>query len=358
MPWSKVKSTGVRSLATTIVDVAREADVSIATVSRVLTGKSAVRNERRERVLDAAERLGYRPNALARSLREETTKTLALVLPNIANSFFTTIARVIEQNIREKGYSLILGSADEDPKKEEFYLNVLLEKRVDGIIVSPSQVGSPHLTKLSSMNVPLVLLDRDTEEINAPHVRADGREAIQQLVSYLIELGHEQLAIISGPLTISSGKERLTTFLQSAKDSRVPVPNQYVKIGDFRRRSGLKAMRELLALSKPPTAVFVANNLMTLGALQAIKAVGSKVPEDISLASFDDVAWFEFLDPPLTAIAQPTEELGSAAARMLLEMAEGGKRPKSLIMQAELLIRNSCEKPRGNVKCIGSNPRP
>jgi len=270
------------------------------------------------------------------------------VLPNIANSFFTTIARVIEKNIREKGYSLILGSADEDPKKEEFYLNVLLEKRVDGIIVSPSQMGSPHLTKLSSTNVPLVLLDRDTEEINAPYVRAGGREAIQQLVSYLIELGHKQLAIISGPLAISSGEGRLTTFLQSAKDSGVPVPKQYVKIGDFRRRSGLTAMRELLELPKPPTAVFVANNLMTLGALQAIKAVGSKVPEDISLASFDDVAWFEFLDPPLTAITQPTEELGSAAARMLLAMAEEGKRPKSLTMQAELLIRNSCAKPRVN----------
>lgn len=347
----------MRALATTIVDVAREADVSIATVSRVLSGKNPVRDELRERVLDAAERLGYRPNALARSLREETTKTLGLVLPNIANPFFTTIARVIEKNIRERGYNLILGSADEDPKKEEFYLNVLLEKRVDGIIVSPAQAGSPHLTVLSNTDVPLVLLDRDTDEINAPYVRADGREAIQQLVTYLIELGHEELAIISGPLTVSSGKERLTTFLQSAKDSGVPVAKHNVKIGDFRRGSGLTAMGELLELSKPPTAVFVANNLMTLGALQSLKAVGSKVPEDISLASFDDLAWFEFLDPPLTAIAQPTEELGSAAARMLLEMTEGGKCPRSLTMQAELLIRNSCEEPRGKVKCISSDPK-
>ncbi|TCJ19678.1 LacI family transcriptional regulator [Rubrobacter taiwanensis] len=329
----------------TIKDVAREAGVSTATVSRVMSGSGRVSERMRERVLAAADRLGYRPNAMARSLRSETTRTLGLVVSNVLNPFFTAVARAVEDAAHERGYSLILGNADEDPEKEELYLNVLLERRVDGLIVSPARAESPYLAEVVEEGVPVVFVDRHIEGIGAPVVRADGRRAVGELVEYLVGLGHRELAVISGPPEVVSGRERLEAFVGAAQQRGVPVMEERVRVGDFRRASGAVAMRELLALRERPTAVFVANNLMALGALREVRRAGLKVPEDISLASFDDVSWFELVEPPVTAISQPTGELGAAAARMLLEMVEEGRRPRSLIMDAELVVRDSCGRP-------------
>lgn len=332
---------------TTIKDVARDAGVSIATVSRVFSGRDPVSPEVRERVLRVVERLGYRPNAVARSLRVEATRTLGLVVSNVMNPFFTAVARAVEDAARERGYSLILGNADEDPRKEELYLDVLREKRVDGLIVSPARAESPHLVELAEAGIPVVFVDRSIEGVDAPVVRADGRRAVDRLVEHLVGLGHERLAIISGPPEVVSGGERLDAFLRSAEEKGAPVAEEHVRFGDFRRPSGARAMEELLKLAEPPTVVFAANNLMALGALQAIKAKGLKMPDGISLASFDDVTWFELLEPPVTAIAQPTRELGAAAVRMLLERVEEGRRPESMILEAELVIRGSCDRPGG-----------
>ncbi|MEW6637947.1 MAG: LacI family DNA-binding transcriptional regulator, partial [Actinomycetota bacterium] len=239
----------------TIKDVARRAGVSTATVSRVLSGKDFVSEQMRERVLAAVERLGYRPNALARALREENTKTLGLVIGNVMNPFFTTVARAVEDAARERGYTMLLGNVDEDPGKEESYLRVLLEKRVDGIIISPARAESPHLAKVVSERVPVVFVDRSVEGIGAPVVRADGRRAVNQLVRYLVSMGHKRLSIISGPPDVVSGRERLDNFVAAAAEHGAPVDPEYVKIGDFRRQSGMDAMRELLRLGSRPTAV-------------------------------------------------------------------------------------------------------
>jgi LacI family transcriptional regulator len=263
----------------------------------------------------------------------------------VMNPFFTAVARAVEDAAREKGYSLILGNADEDIWKEEFYLNMLLERQVDGLIVSPARAESPHLTEIARRGIPLVFVDRYIESIRSPVIRADGRRAIKQLVEYLVELGHRKLAIISGPPQVVSGGERLDAFLGAAKEQGVPIAEDYIRIGNFRRQSGSEAMRELLELDSPPTVVFAANNLMTLGALQVIRKKGLKIPDDISLASFDDVTWFELLDPPVTAITQPTEELGATAAQMLLEMVEEGRQPESCAIEAKLVIRDSCGEP-------------
>jgi LacI family transcriptional regulator len=327
---------------TTIRDVAREAGVSIATVSRTFSGTQYVRPAVRERVMTSAEQLKYRPNALARSLRVENTSTLGLVIPNVGNPFFTAMARAVEDAAREMGYSLMIGNADEDPGKESEYLNVLMEKRVDGLIVSPARAISPPLNEIARSGVPLVFLDRYVKGIEAPVVRADGRKAVDSLVEHLVDLGHERLAIISGPPETVPGRERLDAFLRGAEDRGVPVAEERVKIGDFRRESGLRAMRELLELNESPTAVFAANNLMGLGALQTLSRAGVKIPGEISFASFDDVSWFELTTPSVTAIAQPTAELGAAAARMLPVLMEGRERPESVILEAELVVRGSC----------------
>ena len=327
----------------TIKDVAKEAGVSVATVSRALNGVDRVSPAVRERVVAVAESLSYRPNAVARSLRARNTRTLGLVIPNIRNPFFTQMARVVEDVARERGYSLVFGNTDEDPEKEAEYLDVLLEKQVDGLIVSPARATAPHLEEIVRDGVPIVFLDRFVPGIKAPVVRADGRRAVGELVGYLSGLGHERLAIISGPTETVSGRERLDAFLTGAEEWDVPVSLDRIKIGDFRRESGFRAMRELLVLEAPPTAVFAANNLMALGALQALKRAGARIPEDVSFASFDDVSWFELVEPPITAIAQPVEELGAAAAGMLPALVEGAE-VESVILEAELMVRGSCGK--------------
>lgn len=330
----------------TIKDVARDAGVSTASVSRVLSGQDGVSAEMRERVLTVVRRLDYRPNALAKSLRVEATRTLGLVISNVKNPFFTDVARAVEDAAGEREYSVILGNADEDPEKERRYLDALLQRRVDGLIVSPARAESQLLSEVASSEMPLVFVDRSIEGLEAPVVRADGRRAVGELVEYLVGLGHERLAIISGPPEVVSGRERLEAFLSRAEAAGVPLGEEYVRFGNFRRESGATAMEELLRLTDPPTVVFAANNLMALGALQSVKRAGLKIPEDVSLASFDDVTWFELLEPPVTAIAQPTRELGEAAARMLLEMIEGESRPDSHVVPAELVVRRSCAGPR------------
>lgn len=341
----------------TVRDVAREAGVSVATVSRTFSGAQFVRPEVREQVMAAAGTLGYRPNAVARSLRSENTHTLGLVIPNIMNPFFTSVARAVEDAARARGYGLVLGNTDEDPAKEAAYLDVLLQRRIDGLIVSPARASSPHLEEVVRSGVPMVFLDRYVEGVEAPVVRADGRRAVDRLVAYLAGLGHEKLAIVSGPPETISGSERLEAFVEGAASCGVSVPEEYIRIGDFRRQSGRKAMGELLGLKEPPTAVFAANNLMALGALQALSEAGVRVPEEISFASFDDVSWFPLVSPPVTAVAQPVGELGTATARILPEMMEGKGQPRSVILEAELVVRGSCGKPRDVKTPGGSEPR-
>jgi LacI family transcriptional regulator len=240
------------------------------------------------------------------------------------------MARAVEDAARERGYSLIFGNTDEDPGKEAEYLEVLLEKQVDGLIVSPARATSPQLEGLVRDGVPVVFLDRYVRDIEAPVVRSDGRRAVDELVEHMMSFGHEKLAIISGPSETVPGRERLEAFL------------------NFRRESGFETMRELLNLEEPPTAVFAANNLMALGALQALKRAGVRVPEDMSFASFDDVSWFELVEPSITAIAQPVSELGIAAAEMLPALV-GGEEAESVILDAELVVRGSCGEIGGRV---------
>lgn len=330
----------------TIRDIAKEAGVSVATVSRTLGGTGGVSPGARERVMAAAGRLEYRPNAVARSLRGRSTRTLGLVIPNVKNPFFTQMARAVEDEARDRGYSLVLGNTDEDPEKEAEYLGVLLEKQVDGLIISPARASSPHLAEVERAGLPVVFLDRYVEGVEAPVVRADGRRAVDELVGYLVGLGHERLAVISGPLETVPGRERLDSFVQGAEKRGVPVAEECVRVGDFRRQSGLESMRELLSMEEPPTAVFAANNLMALGALQALSRAGVRVPEDLSFVGFDDVSWFELVTPPVTTIAQPVAQLGAAAARMLPALV-GGEVADSLVLEAGLIIRSSCRRVGG-----------
>jgi LacI family transcriptional regulator len=330
---------------TTIKDVAQEAGVSTATVSRVLSATNPVTEETKVRVLSVIKRLGYRPNGPARSLRAMSTKTLGFVVPNVKNPFFTDVARVVEDLAREGGYSVIIGNTDEDVEREREYLEVLMERRVDGLIISPAHPESHQVREVADAGVPMVFLDRSVGSVEAPVVRADGRAAVSELVRHLLHLGHERLAIVTGPLRVHSSRERLDAFLATARELGAPVSDDHVKIGDFRRRTGYEATGELLSSADPPTALFTGNNLIALGALQALKEAGLSAPKDVSFASFDDIPWFKLLDPPVTAIDQPTRQIAVTAARTLLTMISGEGEPASSTFEAKLIVRGSSAPP-------------
>ncbi|MGW1218194.1 LacI family DNA-binding transcriptional regulator [Streptomyces californicus] len=324
-----------------IKDVAAEAGVSVATVSRVLNGHPSVSQEARTRVLAAVEALGYRPNAVARSLRTAQTRTLGLVISDVLNPYFTELARFVEEEARALGYSVIIGNADERPDLQDHHVRTLIDRRIDGLLVSPADGGTPLLRDVALSGTPMVFVDRWIPGIDVPVVRADGTGAVRDLVAHLHGLGHRRLAIIAGPAATTTGDERVEAFRGALRDHGLALPDAYIGQGDFQAASGRRATEGFLELTEPPEVVFAADNLMALGALDAIRARGLRVPDDIALAAFDDIPWFVHTGPPITAVAQPTADLARAAVRALADRIEG-RTPQSVTLPARLVVRRSC----------------
>lgn len=330
-----------------IKDVAAQAGVSVATVSRVLNSHPSVSPDARTRVLAAVDVLGYRPNAVARSLRTHQTRTLGLVISDVLNPYFTELARFVEEEARALGYSVIIGNADERPEQQDHHVRTLLDRRIDGLLVSPADGDSPLLLDVARSGTPMVFVDRWMPGADVPVVRADGHRAIRDLVAHLHGLGRHRLAIIAGPAATTTGNERVGAFRDALREHGLALPEEYIGQGDFKVDSGRRATERFLALPEPPEVVFAADNLMALGALDAIRAAGLRVPQDIGLAAFDDIPWFVHTDPPITAIAQPTGELGRAAVRALIDLIEG-RSPQSVTLPATLVVRGSCGGPTSN----------
>ncbi|WP_343063074.1 LacI family DNA-binding transcriptional regulator [Actinomadura verrucosospora] len=325
-------------------DVARLAGVSVATVSRVLNDSASVTDATRARVLAAVDELGYRPNAVARSLRTDTTRTIGLVIGDILNPFFTELARAIEDQARASGYSVVIGNADERPERQDHYVRTLLEQRVDGLLLCPTAEITPLVRDVVSGGAPLVFLDRTLPGLDVPTVRADGAAAIAELVRHLARLGHRRIAFVSGPALLSTGRERTEAFKAAMEAAGLAVRPEYLEAGDFQAASGRAAAARLLDLPEPPEVVFAGDNLMALGALDEIRARRLRIPADVGIASYDDVPWFTHVDPPVTAIGQPVQELGRRAVRALLERIEG--RPvEPAVLDARLVVRRSCGEP-------------
>lgn len=330
-----------------IKDVAAEAGVSVATVSRVLNDHPSVSADARTRVLAAVKTLGYRPNAVARSLRTDQTHTLGLVISDVLNPYFGELARSVEEEARALGYSVIIGNADERPDLQDHHVRSLIDRRIDGLLVSPTDGGSPLMLDAVRTGTPMVFVDRWIPGVAVPVVRADGRAAVRDLVAHLHALGHRRLAIIAGPAATTTGQERVVAFREALEAYGLELPEAYIGQGDFQAESGRRVTEGFLDLPEPPEVVFAADNLMALGALDAVRARGLRIPEDLALAAFDDIPWFVHTDPPITAIAQPTGELGRAAVRALVDRIEG-RPPQSVTLPARLVVRRSC----------GENPTP
>lgn len=236
-----------------IKDVAAGAEVSVATVSRVLNGHPSVRPDTRTRVMAAVEALGYRPNAVARSLRTQQTRTLGLVISDVLNPYFTELARSVEDEARAHGYSVIIGNADEQPALQDHHIRTLTDRRIDGLLVSPTDGGSPLMLDAVRAGVPMVFVDRWIPGVDVPVVRSDGRGAVRDLVAHLYALGHRRLSIIAGPATTTTGSERVDAFREALREHGLPLPDARIGHGDFQAASGRREAARLLALAEPPT---------------------------------------------------------------------------------------------------------
>jgi DNA-binding LacI/PurR family transcriptional regulator len=333
----------------TMKDVARFAGVSISTVSHVLNKTRRVEEETKKKVLSAIKELGYRPNIVARSLRKKSTNTIGLIVSNIANLFYPEVVRGVEDILLKYNYNLILCNSDEDINKEREYIEVLYSKQVDGIIITPSKSTETrkNLEIFISQNIPVILVDRRIAGIETDVVLADNISGTYSATEYLISLGHRRIGIITGPLDTTTGKERLEGYLNALNKNKIEVDYKLIREGDFKREGGYQKGKELLELENPPTAIISSNNLMTLGLIYAISEKGLKIPQDISVISFDDMEWFKYFSPPLTAIYQPSYELGKSAGALLIEkLKRRRKKPKEIVLPTKLIIRESCSAPK------------
>jgi LacI family fructose operon transcriptional repressor len=323
---------------TTIKDVAKAAGVSTATVSRVLANNAPIKAETRECVLAAISKLNYRPNLIARSLRVQKSAKIGLVVSDIRNPFFTAIGRAVEDAAYEQGYSVLMCNTDENPEKEELYLNLLHDENVAGVIFSPTQQFSASFHNYHS-SMPFVVIDRFVDSTEADKVLLDNISAAYDLTVHLLKNGYYKLAGLFGDAS-TTGQERHRGFLQALKEYNLePVATQFIAP---RIKQGFDATLALLEQSNRPDAIFTSNSLLTAGAFQALRDKKISVPNEVALVGFDETTWGELVDPPITVIAQPTEEIGRTATKLLFQrIQEPTRPPKTVILKGSLIQRGS-----------------
>lgn len=327
----------------TISEVAKQAGVSRATVSRVLNNNPHVDAALRKRVLDTIEALGYQPNRSARRLRAQSSSVIGLVISDIQNPYFISVIRGVEDASYAAEMSIILCNSDEDYAKQRIHLRVLEGERVAGLIIVParSDVGE-DLARLQRAGIPVILLDRIVESIQVDTVRVDNARGAYDAVAHLAGLGYRRIAMIGGPATLTTGSERFRGYRDALQAAGLAVDQSLIKVGDFRAESGYRLAQDLLA-ANPPDAIFVANNLMTLGVMQYLREAGVRVPDEMPLVGFDDMPWSAELYSPLTAVSQPTYELGQEAVALLVRRIANANAPfRSVVLQTRLIVRESC----------------
>jgi len=332
-----------RFAAITVKEVAARAGVSTATVSRVLSGAGGVASGLQRRVYDAAKALNYRPNRAARNLRAGSNQIVGVLIPDIENPFFISVVCGIEEVLQTAGYSLLLANFNESPEREQVQLASLRAEGVAGLIFASSRKPAEEYKRFVDAGTPMAAVSRVIAGLNIDTVTVDNAEGARTAVSHLISLGHRRIAIINGPLSLNTARERQGGYEQAFRDAGLSVPAELVRYGDFRQAGGFHAMKTLLAEAERPTAVFTASNLMTLGALEAIHESNLEIPADIAVVGFDDMPWATSLRPPLTTVAQPATEVGRTAARMLLDRLYDPRRPqRQAVLNTRLIVRSSC----------------
>ena len=329
---------------TTISDVAARAGVSVSTVSRWLSGQ-AIRNS--AAVQAAVEELGFRPNAMAQSLKSGRRGAIGVVVPDITNPFFAAAVKGLEQACRDLSYRLLLANSDESNEREAEIL-ADLRGRVDGFILAPAHEQDRAPLQLHESGVPAVLLDREVDGGELfDVVIVDNVNGAASAARHLIDLGHTSIAIINGPTDTTPGRERREGFVGALTAAGLELAPEYDLTGDFREASGRSLTLQLLGLPKPPTAIFTGNNLMTAGALTALQDLRVRVPSTVSIIGFDDLSLGSLLQPPLTCVSRPDVEQGALAMRLLLSRIadHSDDPPRRVVLDTQLIVRGSTAAP-------------
>jgi LacI family transcriptional regulator len=328
-------------------EVARAAEVSVATVSHVINGTRFVSPELADRVQEAMGSLGYTPDATARSLRVRRTQTIGLVIPDNSNPFFAELAQVIEEEGFEAGYTTILGNSTEQAERERRYVQTLVSKRVDGLIVALSREDDGTLDRiLRPAKIPVVVIDRDVTLRGADIVLYDNAGGSSAAARHLLELGHRRIAFIAGPSDVQPAAERLRGFRNALQQAGVEFPREAVAEADFHYDGGREATAALLESSDGVTALVAANDLMAAGALRALADRGIRVPEEMSVVGFDDAPLAEMVSPALTTVRQPLQEMAQTAVSLLLARIAGEDSPvQRHVLPTELIVRESSAPP-------------
>lgn len=332
--------------AKNIKELAAHVGLSIATVSRVLNGKARmyrISDHTSKKVLEAARLLNYSPNKIARGLKLTRTETLGLVIPDIANPFFASIAKVIELESRKRGYSLILCDSMDDTDTEKELLQLMWSRKVDGIIIAPVGYAHHHIDAITQHGVPIIVMDRYFPGHHLPYVTTDNYTGAYQAVDYLLGCGHTRIACIQGIQGISVNTSRVQGYRDALLDHGIIPADQLILGHDFGEENGYIQARALMNITQPPTAILALSNLISLGVIRALKELKLMIPSDISLVSFDEQPYSAYLSTPLTTIEQPRDEIALLSLRLLLEQIENpGKKPEAGIMlKPRLIIRES-----------------
>jgi LacI family transcriptional regulator len=321
-----------------IREVARRAGVSPATVSRVLTGSATVGETKRAGVLAAIKELGYRPNRIASNLRRQQAQMIGVVISDIENPHFTQVVRAVEDASYLRGYRVLLCNTDEDPAKQRAYLGVLVAERVAGAIISPTEAGAPEISELIDQGTFVVAFDRAVTDRRADAVLSANVEGARMGTEHLIACGHTKVGFVGGPPGVETAAQRLLGYSQAMATVGL---RPLMADGNFRFEGACRATRDLVG--QGATALLVANNLMAVGVLHALKEIGLRVADDVALVSIDDPPWAELTDPPLTTLAQPVRAMADAAVELLMGRLDGSrKRRKRKVFDFELHHRGSC----------------
>lgn len=326
----------------TIKEVAEKAGVSVTTVSRVINENLRVRQDTRERVYRVIKELGYVPNAMARGLTLGKTRTIGLILPEIADGFFSQVIRGADETAVMNDFHLLVSTFHSHRSDEELSVRLMSEGRVDGLILMDPTLSDDFLMRFHRGSVPIVVLCKKTKYTNCKYIIIDDFQGAYQAVVHLIKHGYKRIAIIGGPSDNYDASQRLAGYKSAIKDYNIRLNSEYIVDGNFRWEGGESAMHTLLDLAQPPDAVFAANDPMAIGAMEAVKKRELVVPKDMAIVGFDDIELSRLVTPPLTTVHLPMYELGAMAVKNVMRILKGGNVRRRNILKTGLVVRKSC----------------
>lgn len=328
-------------MASTIKDVAKRAGVSTATVSRVINGDPRISSKTKEKVLISIRELDYKINNIARSLKTNKTYTIGFICPELANTFFMTVAKGVEDELRKYGYSVIVCNSNESVEEEKERITLLLEKCVDGVIIIPASHSGSHFKALTEQGIPVVLADRLVEDFSSDAVLVDNINGSYAVIEHLINSGYRRIGYIGGDIRLTSAKERDEGYKRALRDYLIPIDDTIIKYGDYHKQSGYDKMRELMEEKDPPEIVFISNYYMHVGATKFLIEQKEAIRSKVAIASFDDMELASLLEFCKVLVSQPMLEIGNKAASMLIQRINDSKdhEPQIIRLKTKLIVK-------------------